>query len=315
MGPKAAVVPESSASTRFPLALFQDATEIVWRVADYLSAHGLGPLPPERYFVRDAEEVHRLALEGTVPVVGMSLDDVLDCARSGHRNASQITAFYGVHRGFLSLLAQPEVADVAALKGRTVGVDTLSGYASALFEMLARQAIDYKTDLTVTLAGATNLRYDKLMRREFEGTLLGAPYDLLAAAQGCRSLAHVLQELGGYQGVVFAAHRGWLDSHMAEAQNLVGTFSNALAWAQAPAHRRAVAQVVQEGLPAAPSLEVLGAIVERLFGGDSDFNPGGSIARRDAEVVRDLFSTYREVDLSDLDLSSVIDTRLTAKNT
>ena len=70
----------------------------------------------------------------------------------------------------------------------------------------------------VIYAGATNLRYDKLLRGEFEATLLGAPFTRLALRQGYNSLGTVIGALGGYQAVVFVAHRPWLAEHQEMAR-------------------------------------------------------------------------------------------------
>jgi ABC-type nitrate/sulfonate/bicarbonate transport system substrate-binding protein len=291
------------------IALFNDATEIVWRLADHLAAVGVGSPPPRRRFVRDADEAHRLSLDGTVPVVGMSLDDVVDCALSDHPNSGEITAFFGVHRGFLSVMAQPDITALAALRGRSIAVDTYSGYASALFQMLADVGIDYRHDLTVDLAGATNLRFEKLLRGEFGATLLGTPFDLLAAAQGFQALATVLDALGGYQAVVFAAHRSWLDRHDATARALTSTFGTTLAWARTAGNRQALRPLLRAGLPEGTPDPILERIADRLFGPASEFCPDGAIARRDAAVVLALFAKYRGVDLAGFDLGRVIDQR------
>lgn len=107
-------------------------------------------------------------------------------------------------------MARPEIKSVADLKGKRIAVDTDTGYASALFEILRRNGLERGRDFEVVYAGATNLRYDKLLRSEFDATLLGAPFTRLAMRQGYNSLGTVIDALGGYQAVVLAARRPWL---------------------------------------------------------------------------------------------------------
>jgi hypothetical protein len=291
------------------MALFNDATEVVWKVADHLHDRGLAGVPPRRRFVHDADEAHRLCLEGTAPVLGMSLDDVLDCVLSDHPNAADVAAFAGVHRGFLSLMADPAIDSVAELRGKKVAVDTYSGYASALFDILKSAGLDHRHDVMVTLAGATNLRFEKLIEGRFSATLLGSPFDILAEAQGFKRLVRVLDLLKAYQGVVFAARRSWLDRHAEEARALLACFHLALGWAMDRDNRPAVRALLGKALSIGVEDGCLDAIVDRLFGAGTEFQPNGVIAGGAMDQVLRLFATYRTRDLAGFDKARLIDVR------
>ena len=271
------------------LALFCDATECAFALADQHSVDDpAAPLPPRRVFVKNADEAHRFALEGPHPVVGMSLDDLLDCTVSGHPAARDLRILAGVHRGFLQLVAAPGIARIADLKGRRVAVDTDTGYARALYAMLARAGLDVRRDLDIVYAGATNLRYEKLMAREFDATLLGAPFTRLALDQGFRPLTSVIEALGGYQAIVLVARRPWLESHGATAQA-----------------QTMMLRVLRKALPAATP-EQLPAICSDLFGPRSEFLRDGCMASADIKVVLDLFNTARGTNLSEDDVQRLI---------
>jgi hypothetical protein len=135
-------------------------------------------------------------------IVAMSLDDVISLANSDDPSASDLMVICGVHRGFLQLIGQPSVTDVDNLRDRKVAIDTDTGYARALFEILRRVGLQRDRDYEFIDAGATNRRFEKLLAGEFEATLLGAPFTDLAIQQGYRSLGSVREILGGYQGVV-----------------------------------------------------------------------------------------------------------------
>ena len=271
------------------LALFCDATECAFALADQHSVDDpAAPLPPRRVFVKNADEAHRFALEGPHPVVGMSLDDLLDCTVSGHPAARDLRILAGVHRGFLQLVAAPGIARIADLKGRRVAVDTDTGYARALYAMLARAGLDVRRDLDIVYAGATNLRYEKLMAREFDATLLGAPFTRLAIDQGFRPLTSVIEALGGYQAIVLVARRPWLESHGATAQA-----------------QTMMLRVLRKALPAATP-EQLPAICSDLFGPRSEFLRDGCMASADIKVVLDLFNTARGTNLSEDDVQRLI---------
>lgn len=260
----------ATAGPAMGLAMFRDATETLFSLAE-----ACGRPVPSRHFVADADEAHALALGGPVPIVAMSLDDVLECRRMDHPAASGLVAFHGVHRGFLQLIARPGIATIADLRGRRVAVDTDSGYARALYEILTRHGL--RDQVEIVYAGATNLRYDKLVAGQFDATLLGAPFTLLARRQGYASLGSVIDALGGYQAIVLAAQRDWLAAHPAEAAAVTGCLAETIAWGQANPDQ-------------AGALLDDAELADMLFGPAGEFLADGRIDPADARVVVDLFN-------------------------
>jgi ABC-type nitrate/sulfonate/bicarbonate transport system substrate-binding protein len=304
----AAVPAEPDAPTL--LALFCDATETVFGIAERRHADDTSaPAAPRRCFVRDADEAHRRALDGANPIVGMSLDDLLTCATSDHPRAHDLVAIAGVHRGFLQLVVQPDVTRIADLRHRRVAVDTDTGYASALFEILARHGLEHPRDFDVVYAGATNLRYDKLRQGQFEGTLLGAPFTVQARRRGYRALVSVAEALGGYQAVVLVASRPWLDAHPAHARAVSDCLLDTIGWASDPANAGAVAALLAEVLGNHADPEEVAEVADALFGASSEFLPDGRMRREDTDVVVDLFSAARGKRLSPAVLDGLVDAR------
>lgn len=252
------------------LAMFRDATETLFALAE-----ARGRPAPSRHFVADADEAHALALDGPVPIVAMSLDDVLECRQADHPAASGLVAFHGVHRGFLELVARPGIGGIGDLRGHRVAVDTDSGYARALYEILTRHGI--RDQVEIVHAGATNLRYDKLVAGQFDATLLGAPFTLLARRQGYASLGTVIEALGGYQAIVLAAQADWLAAHPAAAAAVTDCLAETIAWGQA--------NMAEAGMLLADA--ELAAV---LFGPSGEFLADGRIDPADARVVVDLFN-------------------------
>jgi ABC-type nitrate/sulfonate/bicarbonate transport system substrate-binding protein len=280
------------------IALFQDSTETVLALAERRHAtDASAPEPPARHFVADADEAHRRCLEGTSPVVGMSLDDVIACAASDHPNAGQVAFFAAVHRGFLHLIAQPAIGKVMDLRGKRVAVDTDTGYAAALYQVLARNGLDRKRDVQVIYAGATNLRYEKLLAGEFDATLLGSPFTVLARRRGFHSLARPIDVLGGYQAVVLAALKPWLAANAAAARRLVDLLRTTIAWASEPANRPAVESMLAEMLAPRNASDAAAEVVGELFGPASEFRPDGTVRAEDAAVVLGLYNDSRSIKL------------------
>jgi ABC-type nitrate/sulfonate/bicarbonate transport system substrate-binding protein len=281
------------------VAMFRDSLEMVFGIADLRRGRGDAGVPGAvaRHFVGDADESHRLLLEGVYPVVVMSLDDVISCAMSGHARAGEVVCFAPVHAGFLELVARPGIGGIEELKGKRIAVDTDTGYASALYEMLRRAGIDWRKDVTVVYAGATNVRYEKLMRGEFDATLLGTPYTAMARGRGFGGLGKPRVMLGGYQGTCFAGLRGWLAGHGEEAMGVVRGFRETVAWASDVGRRGEVELMVAELLKGQGAEAEAGAVTEELFGRASEFLVGEKMAEADVAVVVGLYEKARGVRL------------------
>ena len=275
------------------VAMFRDATEILFAVADGRRLADPGaPWVPHRHFVMDANEAHQIALEGPYPMVGMSLDDLLECSRSSHPSASELVAFMGVHRGFLRLVASRDIKKISDLKGRRLAVDTDTGYASALFEILRQHGLERGCDFEVVYAGATNLRYDKLLQGEFDATLLGAPFTRLAIRQGYPSLGTVIDALGGYQAIVLVARRPWLAQNATIARAVTTCLRQAFQWAARSENREMAESFMRDSmLGGEPS--AIGQVSEDLFGSSTEFLTDGHMREADTRVVIDLFNASR----------------------
>lgn len=284
--------------TGMSLALFRDATATLLSVAEQLhAADPTRPAVPPVYFVKNADEAHTLALNGPNPIVGMSLDDVLACSQMAQPSARQMAIIWGVHRGFLQLIARPGITGIADLKGKRVAVDTDTGYASALYEILRRNGIDRRHDLEIVYAGATDLRYAKLLKGEFDASLLGAPFTRLATRQNFVSLGSVIGMLGGYQAVVLVAQRSWLAAHAGEARALTEFIARTLEWTRQPENQVALIAMVRKSLPQLDE-NAAAQITADLFGRASEFLPDGRMHAKDIAIVVDLYNQSRTASLS-----------------
>ncbi len=158
-------------------------------------------------------------------------------------------AFMGSDNGFLSLVTQPAFADVAALRGTTLSVDAMTtGYAFVLFDILRRSGIGLE-DCTLVRVGGMIQRYRSLLAGNEVGTLLSAPYNLIAQGEGLKELVKAHAVIGAYQGNVAATRRPWLAANREKAQAYVAGYRAAIAWLVDPANRDAAIAVLRRNLP------------------------------------------------------------------
>ena len=189
-------------------------------------------------------------------------------------NPPDFVAICGGDNGFLRFYGRPEIQTAAALKGKTLGVDAVStGYAFVLRAMLAASGL-HDADYTLLPLGNTPARLKALVDGTVAATIISAPFDHQADAQGMRSLGDVYRTIGPYQGVVHATRRTWLRDHAATVQAYLRGTHAGLAWAFAPAHRdEALALLVSRGGMTAD----VAAVMLPLMLAPGGMNPTGAI--------------------------------------
>ena len=290
-------------SSALEVALFIDATETLFRIADQLHSQGYGiPAPPLRHGVANADEIRDRILSGRNPMAAMSLDDAIGIRYGADPRGHDLTVIAGVHRGFLELMAAPGVHHVDELRGRRIGIDTETGYARALMELLRRASLTRGTDFSVVQAGATNRRFERLIAGDIDAALLGSPFSDLAKERGFGSLGSVPQLLGGYQGVVLVARAPWLHENRDQARAVVNCLLSAARWVLDPAHAGLLPPMLEGCLPVALSQETRQRIAASLFGAKSQYLVDGRIHPGDIQVVIDLYNHDQAADLAVRDL-------------
>jgi ABC-type nitrate/sulfonate/bicarbonate transport system substrate-binding protein len=181
------------------------------------------------------------------------------------------SAFMGSDSGFLSLVTVPEVEYVRDLAGKTLSVDALTtGYAFVLYEILRRNGLD-RGDYQVRRVGGMVQRWNSLLERNEHGTLLSAPYNLLARRQGFVDLVKPTAVLGSYQGNVAAARRSWASAHASQVIAYIRGYRDAIAWLYQPANRTEAIAILRRNLPQMPQDVAEASHAELLDPGDGFF--------------------------------------------
>jgi len=156
----------------------------------FFASHGV---PIELRYVGGSAELVESLLRDEVQVAIAGIDNLV-AYQEGHARIpgtrSDLVAFLGGDRGFLSLVAAPGIHGYDDLRGRTLSVDALStGFAFVLRELLATHGIP-ADEVEIVPAGGTSQRYAALLAGRHAATLLRTPYELLArrpAAASCRA--------------------------------------------------------------------------------------------------------------------------------
>lgn len=200
-------------------------------------------------------------------------------------------AIMGSDNSFLSLVCTPDVKTIADLKGRTLSVDArTTGYAFVLFEILDRNHLG-PSDYLVETAGGMTQRYNALLAKKHTGTMLSAPFNILAKQNGFNQLASAIDVLGHYQGNVAATRRSWAEKNSDKIVSFIQSYTQAIDWLYAPENH---AQAVKILLANVPSLtpELAESTYAELLNPRSGFFKKGAIDSLGVKTVLNLRSKY-----------------------
>jgi ABC-type nitrate/sulfonate/bicarbonate transport system substrate-binding protein len=192
-------------------------------------------------------------IEGKFDMAMTAIDNII-AYQEGQGEAPVATppdlfAFMGGDNGLLSLVVVPEVKSFRDLKGRTLSVDAMTtGYAFVLFDLLQRNGLA-TGDYRVEKAGGVLARWEALRERKQDGTMLLAPFDVVAKAAGFTVLQRSIDIYGHYQGLVGTARRGWARDNAAKVTAFIRGYLAGLDWLYDPAHKGEAIDLLRKHLP------------------------------------------------------------------
>jgi ABC-type nitrate/sulfonate/bicarbonate transport system substrate-binding protein len=145
-----------------------------------------------------------------------------------------------------SLIAKSEIASVADLKGRLVGlslpVDTISISMRKLLALKGLQASDYRVKELV----GSPVRFECLKRGECDAVPLGQPDDLVAISQGYKRLGVSTEAVAAFQFQVIAARRAWAQANRGTVVRFIRAMADAFRFIRDDANRGEVVKAMVE---------------------------------------------------------------------
>jgi len=204
-----------------------------------------------------------------------------------------LIAVMGCDQGFLKLVTVPEVKSIADLRGKTVSVDArTTGYAFVLFEILDRNGLR-EPDYKVERAGGVLQRFQALMEKKHDGTLLLSPFEVQAEARGFNTLASASQVLGAYQGLVAGVRKSWAEKNREAVIGFIRAYAGAVEWLYDPGNKAEAIAVFRKNLPNMPA-EGVEASYRLLLDPQTGFQRRGAISMDGVNRVLALRSKWAE---------------------
>ena len=214
-------------------------------------------------------------------------------------------AFMGSDNGFLSLVVAPDVKRFADLKGKTLSVDVrITGYAFVLFEVLRRNGLA-ESNYKIEKVGGTTMRWDSLREGKQSGTLLSAPFNLIASEQRFNELARAINVIGHYQGNVAATRRSWARENRTKVIAFIRGYAQAIDWLYDKANRDEAITILLSNVPI--SHELAERTYDELLDPKEGFFRKASASTEGMRTVLALRSRYADAKRKLIDPSKYYD--------
>jgi ABC-type nitrate/sulfonate/bicarbonate transport system substrate-binding protein len=157
--------------------------------------------------------------------------------------------------GFNHLFVQPDIANLADLRGRTLVADvTNTGWSFVLYEILRRHGLE-RGDYTVHEAGAPFRRFEAMRQdRTMAAAILNPPFAIHARRAGLKDMGPVTATIGRYQGTVPYVLRVWAQAHADILVAYLAAVIEGLRWSLDPANAREAVSLYRERLNVPPDI-------------------------------------------------------------
>lgn len=174
------------------------------------------------------------------------------------------------------LVAKPEIATVADLKGKIIGLaDEYGTIALSTRKLLAMHGVR-RGEFGARVIEGTSGRWSCLRRGDCDAVVLGQPQDLIAVEQGFRILGSSTEAVPELLYTVTAARRSWAEANKDAVVRYVRALAQAFDFIRAKSNHERIVQVVMQSAGASE------AVARRTLG--LFFEPERGVLPRRGEI-------------------------------
>jgi NitT/TauT family transport system substrate-binding protein len=214
------------------------------RVRIGYSVGGLIPLPvvlarETKIFEQAGLDVELINIPPTIGVTALVSGDIQYVAFVGTAINAAVrglpirTVMVHNDRPLFSLMSKPEIRSLADLKGKVLGVATLTSGESLLSRRLLKDAgVDADKDLVLRVIGNTPERLMALRSGVVDATTLTVPVDIQAEKAGLRRLAFMGESLESLSGGLSVSER-WIQQRPDQIKKMITAVLRAMVQARA----------------------------------------------------------------------------------
>jgi ABC-type nitrate/sulfonate/bicarbonate transport system substrate-binding protein len=162
----------------------------------------------------------------------------------------------GGDHGFNRIFAQPEIASLADLRGKTVVVDAPNtAFALLLYKALKDSGLN-KGDYKVSPVGGTGQRLDAMIKDKSNAAagILGMPFMFQAMSAGLKDMGSAAKSLGGYQSDCVVVMRDWAKANSDTLVRYIKAIVEARRWILDPANKAEATELLVDRLKLNPEI-------------------------------------------------------------
>jgi len=182
----------------------------------------------EVIIIRGSPNLVRAVISDTVPMGRINPDYVI----GGIEKGARMKIVSGIQDKIAyDLMARPEIKTGADLKGKTLGVSTLTGGTTLMVEEVLEKAYKLKEgEYKYLVVGTSPERYAALKGGSVQATFMGAPFNFTAAREGFNKLITFHEILGPIQFTVDFVHQDYIKNHRDEIVRYLKTTIESTQW-------------------------------------------------------------------------------------
>lgn len=189
----------------------------------------------EEIIVRGGTNTTRAVLSNTIPIGRINPDYVIDAMEKG----AKVKIISGAMEKIpYDVVARPEIKSGADLKGKTVGVDSLTGGTTLMLREVFEKAYKLsEKDYKLLVVGTSPDRYAALKGGSVHVTFMGPPFNLRARREGFTKLTTFHEHLGPIQFVVQFGNEDYIKSNRSDVVSFVKGMAEATRWLYDPKNK------------------------------------------------------------------------------
>ncbi len=168
----------------------------------YLKDEGLAVEPLN---ISQVSQAVRTLLTGDINILSVNTEVAIS---AGEKDADIVMIGVETTKPTFALVARPEIADFAGLRGKTLGVTQLDEASTTMLKLLLQKNGVKPGEYDFVTTGGTPNRYAALKSGAIAATMLSQPVDFLAESEGFHVLGHAFEVFDGPL-VSLATQRKW----------------------------------------------------------------------------------------------------------
>ena len=193
----------------------------------------------KKFFEKNGIELEVIVIRGSTNLVRAVISDTVPMGRinpdyviGGIEKGAKLRIVSGIQDKIAyDLMARADIKNGADLKGKTLGVSTLSGGTTLMVEEVLEKAYKIKPgEYQFLVVGTSPERYAALKGGAVQATFMGAPFNFTAAREGFNKLITFHEILGPIQFTVDFVHQDYLKNHRDDIVKYLKSTIEATQW-------------------------------------------------------------------------------------